>query len=364
MKPHFTPDCRPLLIGSLPLRDHHKAFDLVLQYSPVIPLWVQLPAFPDEMMVPQFAPGLPGLREEKGRIFIDRTAATYQADLLSFYEEYLSVAEGTGDLDRSRFVLDDVKAGGFATMMERLRAIDRSPLALKGQVTGPVTFCTGIHDEQDAAIFYDDQLRDAGVKLLAMKARWQIRKLAVFNRPVIIFCDEPALAGYGTSEFISMSREDILNCLQEVVDAIHEEGGLAGVHVCANTDWSMVLDTAADIISFDAYEYFDRFALYRKQIIRFMDAGNILAWGIVPTHNEENISRETARSLQDQWQTKAGVLEQMGIRRSVIRSQSLITPSCGTGSLSLESAIKVLQLTREVSDQLRLTFEKEGRNGS
>jgi methionine synthase II (cobalamin-independent) len=307
---------------------------------------------------------MPGLRIEDGRIIIDRNASHYPTELAAFYEEYLSVAEGTADLDESRFVLDDARARGFTTMMERLRDGACSPLAVKGQVTGPITFCTGVHDEQNAAIFYDEQLRDAGVKLLAMKARWQIRRLSAFKRPVMIFCDEPALAGYGTSEFISISREDILTCLREVVEAIHDEGGLAGVHVCANTDWSLVLDTAADIISFDAYEYFDRFALYREQIVRFMDAGNILAWGIVPTHNDETVSRETAKSLLEQWHAKAGVLEQMGIKRSTIRDQSLITPSCGAGSLSPESAIKVLQLTREVSDQLRKTFGKGDRNGN
>ena len=35
-----------------------------------------------------------------------------------------------------------------------------------------------------------------------------------------------------------------------------QEGGLVGVHVCANTDWSLVLDSSADIVSFDAYALF------------------------------------------------------------------------------------------------------------
>ncbi len=351
----FKADCHPLLIGSLPLTDHAKATELMLEFTPSIPLWVQLPAYPEELMVPQFATGLPGLRSDEGRIFVDRTSSQYEGELLSFYEEYMAVMEDGKELNESRFVLDDLKARGFTALLECLQTDAYSPLAVKGQVTGPITFCTGIHDEQNSAIFYDNQLRDAGVKLLAMKARWQIRGLAALNRPVLIFCDEPALAGYGTSEFISISREEILACLHEVVEAIHEEGGLAGVHVCANTDWSLVLDTAADIISFDAYDYFDRFALYREQIIRFINAGNILAWGIVPTHQQENISRETAESLLEQWHAKADVLEKMGIGRSVIQAQSLITPSCGTGSLPPELAVKVLRLTREVSDRLRQT---------
>ena len=44
-----------------------------------------------------------------------------------------------------------------------MAAMDRSPVAVKGQVTGPITFCTGIADEQRRAIFYNEQVRDAAV---------------------------------------------------------------------------------------------------------------------------------------------------------------------------------------------------------
>jgi hypothetical protein len=53
--------------------------------------------------------------------------------------------------------------------------METPPVAVKGQVTGPITFCTGVKDQDDRAIFYDDTLRDAAVKHLALNARWQIR---------------------------------------------------------------------------------------------------------------------------------------------------------------------------------------------
>ena len=58
------------------------------------------------------------------------------------------------------------------------------------------------------------------------------------------------------------------------IDAIKAAGGMAGVHVCANTDWSLVLDSGADILSFDAYGYFDKLILYRDalQPDRYPDA--------------------------------------------------------------------------------------------
>ena len=134
---------------------------------------------------------------------------------------------------------------------------------------------------------------------------------------------------------------------------MHTEGGLAGVHVCANTDWSLILDSAADIVSFDAYSYFERFVLYKENIKEFLNAGKIIAWGIVPTLKVDKLENETAESLINQWREKAAQIEKLGIDSNQLISQSLITPSCGAGSLSAGLAIKVLELTREVSDQIR-----------
>jgi methionine synthase II (cobalamin-independent) len=174
----------------------------------------------------------------------------------------MAFSEDPDRLPGSRFALTKATGKGVAALLDTLGRIKTPPVAVKGQVTGPITFCTGVKDQDDRAIFYNETLRDAAVKRLALNARWQIRTLSGPGCPVIIFIDEPALAGFGSSELISISKEEILACLQEVVDAIHTDGGLAGIHVCANTDWSLVLESGADIVNFDAYAYFDRFILY------------------------------------------------------------------------------------------------------
>jgi methionine synthase II (cobalamin-independent) len=164
------------------------------------------------------------------------------------------------------------------------------------------------------------------------------------------------LAGFGSSEFISISRDEIAQSLKEVIAGVHAEGGLAGVHVCANTDWTLVLDSAADLVSFDAYAYFDRFILYADQIKAFLEAGKTIAWGMVPTLNPDELEKATTASLVDQWRQKAAQIQRLGIDSNQLVAQSLITPSCGAGSLSVEQAIKVLKLTREVSQQIRQTI--------
>ena len=355
----FKPGCLPVLIGSLPMQDHQKAGELVLEYTPEIPLWVQLPSFKQEGMITQFLPGMPGLTTNGDKSFIDTTSPTFESEMLEFYEAYMAANENLTPLEDSIFAISPGIAPGFFTLMENLSKTDNTVAAVKGQITGPFTFGTGLTDENGKAVFYDDQLRDSVIKLLAMKARWQTRQLAKSGKPVMIFFDEPALTGFGSSAFISISREEISGCFEEVFEAVHSEGGLAGVHVCANADWSLILDSPADIVSFDAYEYFDTFILYSKQIKAFLDSGKILAWGIVPTLSVSAIEKENVSSLMDNLETKMSKLEALGIDRKTIISQSLITPSCGTGSLSLENAIKVLNLTTKLSEKIRSRHEKE-----
>lgn len=348
----FYPDCYPVLIGSLPVGDHKEAVRLVLGYTPDIPVWVQLPVYKEEGMINQFLPGLPGLKFEKGEFFIDNKSDAFDKELLEFYEEYLEVTEGRTDITESRFALRTGTATGFFELLLVLQTIS-APYALKGQVTGPVTFCTGIKDVNQRAVFYDLRVREAAIKLLALKAAYQVRQLSAVSPHVIIFLDEPALAGYGSSEFTSISREEVSSSLEEVIDGVHLEGGIAGVHVCANTDWSLILDSSADIVNFDAYSYFDKFILYADAIKRFVSKGGIIAWGIVPTSSPEDIEKESVESLVDKWKDQLSQLEAAGIESSVVRRQSLISPSCGAGSLSVELTGKVLQLTKGVSDVLR-----------
>ena len=349
----FPANCMATMIGSLPLTDHAEAADLIFEYTPEIPFWAQLPTHPEEGMMDQFTPGLPGICRAARAVFVNTDSETFNAELLQFFEEYMGVIDGEIDLDASRFRLTEDTAKGFFVLLERLAGLPAAPIAVKGQITGPFTQGTGIVDQHKRAIFYDLQMRDALVKLLAMKARWQVRQLSRCARPVLIFIDEPGLAGFGSSEFTSISRDDISPCLAEICEAVHEEGGLAGIHVCANTDWSLILESSADVISFDAYGYFDRFILYPAQIRKFLESGKILAWGIVPTLSAQQIEQETSDSLAQQFYAKSKQLEALGTNMQQLISQSLITPSCGIGSLDLAAAEKVINLTSSLSRQIR-----------
>lgn len=352
----FIPNCLPVLIGSLPMDNHKKATDLVFKYTPQIPLWVQLPGYAKEGMIAQFMSGLPGFSMKNDTFYMNTTHNNFDNELLSFYESYMSIQEGSTDPDDSPFKLDMDSAKGFFVFLDTVKNLQNMPVALKGQITGPVTFATGVNDENGKAIFYNEQARDAAVKLIAMKARWQTTKLLEFGCPAIIFFDEPALAGFGSSAFISIKHDEVAACFDEVIGAVHEKGGLAGIHVCANADWSLILNSSVDIISFDSYSFFDKFFLYHDQIKHFIESGRTIAWGIVPTMAKEDIKQETVDSLVEKWENIAYKINNLGITMDTIVSRSLITPSCGTGSLPLDLATRVLELTKDVSDKLRKKY--------
>jgi methionine synthase II (cobalamin-independent) len=352
--PPFTADGRPTLIGSLPVAEHRQALDWIFQYTPEIPLWPQLPTNPHEGMMNQFIEGFPGIIEVPKTHF-DIGTQGFDEKLLQFYEAYLQMSENPVALSDSPFAISRERAAGLHQLREWA---GRQPqvTAVKGQITGPFTLLTGLTDQHQRLGYYEPVIREMTVKGLAMKGAWQVCFLRELGLPVILFIDEPALAGLGSSSFISISLEEIHQDLSEVIGAVKKTGGLAGVHVCANTDWNFLLSLPLDILSFDAYGYFERLATSRDRLLTFLERGGIIAWGLVPTSNEEHIRKETADSLVRLWEKQAATLAGGKWDLPALLRQSLITPSCGTGSLSPELARQVLMLTRDLSATLRRKF--------
>ena len=227
---------RAVLIGSLPAIDHREAMNLILDSTPEIPSWPQVQASTSEGMLNQFVEGLPCITEEGDHTYYTISSPDFEEAQLHFYEEYLQVAEDPAALLTSRFQVSRTRAAGLYHLAATVRA-GQGFSALKGQVTGPFTLLSGLKDQDGRLGYYNPTIRDMAVKHIAMKAAWQVRFLKeAADLPVLLFIDEPALAGLGSSAFISISKDDIAADLSEVVGAVHLAGGLAGVHVCANTD--------------------------------------------------------------------------------------------------------------------------------
>jgi len=225
-------------------------------------------------------------------------------------------------------------------------------MAVKGHVTGPVTWGLTVADATGKGILYDELLGDAVPKLLKLKASWQEKELSQISKRTIIFVDEPYMSAFG-SVGMMLSREKVISLLEEIFAGI---SGLKGVHCCGNTDWSVLLATSVDILSFDAYNYVQSLSLYPAQVKKFLERGGTVAWGIVP-NEEEALSRESVASLRDRLEEAMAPFTRRDIRFKQLISQGLLTPSCGLASLANEeAAARALELLTELSMQIRKRY--------
>jgi methionine synthase II (cobalamin-independent) len=221
-------------------------------------------------------------------------------------------------------------------------------LAVKGQLTGPISWGLGVTGRDGRAIIYDETLADAAARFLRLKATWQERALRRLSPNTIIFLDEPTLASLG-SAFVSLPREKVTGLISEVLAGVE---GPVGLHCCGATDWPLLLSLPIDILSFDAYHFADSLSLYPGEVLGFLKKGGSVAWGVVP-NEEDSLDRETGASLEDRLGEAVAPFTRNGISYRDILAQSLITPCCGLANLPLEVAEKALGLLNELSARLR-----------
>lgn len=340
------PGWLPLAIGSVPYTDAARAWSVVLRYFPETPFWPQLPqrSYLENMYV-QYSEGFPGVVLEDQRIYVDR-----HQDLDPGLERlYLAYLED----DLSYGAISPEYSAGLAALQEGKVTFEHPPILLKGQVTGPISWGLTVVDQNRRPLLYDEVLADAIAKHLRLKAAWQQRLLARYASKTVILVDEPYLSAFG-SAFVSLSREQVVRHLQEVLAGIT---GLKGVHCCGNTDWSILLETPIDVLSLDAYEYAFSLALYPQEVAAFLERGGIIAWGIVPAGDA--VEGETAERLVARLQQAIASLTEKGVPEEAILKASLISPSCGVGSLPQAQAERVFELTAQVSAIMRRCYASQ-----
>ncbi len=339
----FQPRWLPFAMGSLPHADVGKAWETVLRYLPSIPSWPQLPrrAY-RESMYAQFGERFPGITVEDQRVYVDRRK-DLDAGLERLYLAYLEDEVDYGELAESY-------AAGLHALLAGRVALPEGVTAVKGHVTGPISWGLTIVDQNQRPILYDEVLADAVGKHLRLKAAWQERELARVFAHTIVMIDEPYMASFGSS-FVSLSRDQAIGLLEEVFAGLH---GIKGVHCCGNTDWSVLLSTSTDILSLDAYDYAETLALYPKEVARYLERGGILAWGIVPSGPA--IESETVESLVERLHHAIALLVDKGVPEETLFGMGLVSPSCGLGSLKPDLVDRVLDLTAGVAAEMQRRY--------
>lgn len=322
------------------------------------PCWPQLPHrdFRERMYI-QYSSALPAVKIDAAneKIYFDTsgvdtngidTSDDLGEQFEQFYAHYLN-----DNVDA--FALDPSYAPGFYTMLDMLR--NSAGTVAKGQITGPISFGLTVTDQDLRASLYNDLLADAIIKNVALGARWQARQLFTVRPEVIIFVDEPYMASFG-SAYISLSRERAIAMLDEVFAAIHQEGALAGVHCCANTDWSVLMATSVDILNLDAFGYLNSLALYPVELHDFLSRGGRIAWGIVPNNGSllQKTPADIAQQLRDGFDLilKKGQARNAPISADQLTRQSFITTSCGLGPTTVAIADRAMETLVEMQHLL------------
>ena len=330
-------------IGSFPHQNTDDAVRFILScFKDDIIFWPQLPkkSFLEQMTF-QFSEKLPGVVIDSGnkKISVDTQKDNFTRELEECFQHYL-------DEDLGFFAVSREYASGLYALTDALSKNNNMVKhgIIKGQIVGPITFGMMIMTEQQQPIIYHPELKEALVKLLSMRAAWQVEKLKKINsnNKIIIFIDEPYLVSFGSS-FFTLKKEYVIDILNEVAQAIHKQGALCGIHCCANTDWPLIFSTRVDIISFDAYGYLDNFMLYADELKSFLGRGGVLSLGIVPNSEEAKNDNKKEELIVKVEEARKKV-DSIG--------EVLISSSCGCGTLGLGLSEDISRLSCEIASSL------------
>lgn len=325
-------------IGSLPHTVSVDACRLILE-SVDIPFWPQLPRLGmQELMIPQYIEGFPlALIEDENVWAIDGK----QDDVFAFYSAMES-DEG--------FPISREYAKGLYSFLDELSKRPRFPI-IKGHITGPLTFTLGLTDREKRPLYFDEEKRELALALLKGKAKWQIQILKKFASDVIIFIDEPILSALGTSSYVGVAEEEAARLLRETVESIRAAGGISGIHCCSRAHWPLIVASGVDILNFDAYFYAESLRIFPDEVQSFVNNGGTIAWGVVPT--TEEIRKTDLKTITSKLRQGLNILVDIGVDKQKAYNQSMITPSCGTGSLDVKDAEKVFSFLKNIKSNLQ-----------
>lgn len=346
-----------LAIGSLPHNTVESAMEVVKKDFSEIPFYPQLSNINrNEDMTIQFLEGLPSFLPSNESFEIDTESEKFFEDLESFFTDYEEIIADTDTEILEKYAISKEFSSTFPEFEKIIK--NTKPQYAKAQIIGPFTLAAMLTDQNGINAIFDETLREIVVKLLTLKVLWQIKHIKQANPTTIpiIFMDEPTLSQLGTSAYLTISEKDVVDMLAEISEIIHQNGGISAIHCCGKCDWTILIKAKADIINFDAFAFSEHLGLFAQEIDKFLQDGGKLAWGLIPTLDVETLKNITLADLIKDFGQGIKYLTNKGIDEKLIIDNSLITSSCGAGSLSVELAQKAMDLVFELSNELRKRF--------
>lgn len=318
-------------IGGLPHRDAADAASFALHFMD-IPSIPTLPRrSPSEGGIAQAMVGMRGVTVgQYSSIAVDPRRFDMFAPLLT-------------DLDHDAFV-------GFRAFLDLAPAElgDDHGGWLKWQFVGPVTFGLAL---MRAGIPASEAFNSA---VRAVRTRIQQLLAAVAGAMPqsrqLVFIEEPSFHELMQSDF-PITPSTAIDLVSGALAAI-ETDAISGLHCCADGDCASgdiasQLEAGPSILSLPVRLEVAESAGY---LIRFMEAGGYIAWGVVPTVGP------IANSADRPWRQLCALwceLVRRGADPSMLRQQALVTPECGLSGHTPAIALQVHQITAEIGKRIR-----------
>lgn len=242
------------------------------------------------------------------------------------------------DLQHDAFV-------GFRTFL------DLAPLELgrdydgwvKWQFIGPVTFGLAL---MRAGVPMSEAF-SAAVRAIRTRVQHLLEavEVALPRSRQIVFIKEPSFGELMQPGF-PIAPETAIDLVSGALAAI-ETTAISGLHCCGNGDIPSQLAAGPAIISLPVRAEVAESAGY---LIRFLEAGGHIAWGVVPTAGPITTSAERPwRQLCALWCE----LVKSGADPALLRTQSLVTPECGLTGHTPVVAERVHAIVAEIGRRVR-----------
>lgn len=348
-----------LAIGSLPHNNLKDAMNVVEKYFN-IPFWPQLVKISkNEDMIVQFLEGMPSffIDKENGKVFLDTEYEEFFEDLEQFFTDYEEIISDINSPALDKYAISPLFSAAIPEFLNIIK--NKRPDFAKGQIVGPFTLSTTLVDKNGRCAIYDETLKEIIIKTLTLKALWQIKKIKEADSATIpvIFIDEPSISQLGTSAYVSVSQQEVIDMFTEISQIIQNAGALCAIHCCGKCDWRVPIKSGINIINLDAYSFAQNLSLFKNDVEDFLKNDGKIAWGVVPTLDKEALENACQKILEDKFVSAVKYLTEKGIDEKLVIDNSMITPSCGAGSLSEAQAEKAMMLTRQLSDSLKERYK-------
>ncbi len=302
--------CQTTAMGIMPHTSVERALNLALGLD--IPFYPQLPNinFYEDMYV-QASQNFPG-------IIVDFESRRIGFDNAKFEEEL-------GDYSRKMAESETFTLSqSYSVAYHRFLAEDLQTYpAVRGQVTGPVSFGFRVTDEDSRPIIYNEGIRALLFDFLQRKANLQYRQLKEKNQNAFVWLDEPGLGWV----FSGLSGYNDVQAKQDYQSFLAGLEGPRALHLCASINLPYLLELGVELLSFDAYQMELMPKGYANAVADFIRSGGIISWGIVPT-DSESLAKETPETLagllSSYWEV---VSRNTGLSAKQIAGQALIAPA-------------------------------------